>query len=412
MEEEIPTWLTKDYIKTALQHDENLTNISSIENMEIDVPVPKGSHYSSVIFRVQAEYKLKNEEKLQNISLITKSLSKSETSEFVSQLGTFTKENIIYNELLPKYKSLFGEKWPNILAKSFYSPNKEIVILEDLKLKGYVLADRIERLNFEECALALSSLAIFHAASVKLYEIEPELIKKAGAEPVFREDMKEFLSVTNKGFIDIAADVCETRPELRKYVDSMRKVGECIFDTLIELSKPKENEFNVLNHGDFWTGNMMFKYIDNKPVHVIPIDLQICRYATPALDIEYFMNGSVKEEVRAEKYDDLLDIYLDKLNTYLEIFGSDKRLGKAELKKAIDDCGIYGVQVTIGILPLLIADPDKIEIVEMKDMSMDEFKNIGRNNTMVNYFKNEEYLKVLKPRFEEFEKKQWFLKNQ
>ncbi|XP_075226811.1 uncharacterized protein LOC142327546 [Lycorma delicatula] len=411
MAADIPTWLTKDYIKTALQHDENLTNILSIENMEIDCPVAKGNNYSSVIFRVQAVYKVKDEKELQKISLIVKAPAQGKLQEHDLLSKLHGKENIIYDEVIPKYKSLLGEKWPNIMAKSFYSVHKNILLLEDLKVKGYVLADRIEQLNFEESALALTNLAILHAASVKLFETEPELIKKAGAEPVFRDEMKELLNVSHKGFINIAANICENRPELSNYVESMRKVGEYVFDALIELSKPKKGEFNVLNHGDFWTCNMMFKYIDNKPVHNIPIDLQLCRYATPAFDIVYFMNGSPKEEVRIEKYNDLLNIYLDKLNTHLEIFGSDKRLSKIELKKAIDDCGIYGVHVTISILPLLLADPDKIEIVEVKEMSVEEFKNIESNNTMDAYFKNEEYLKILKTRFEEFEKKGWYLKN-
>ncbi|XP_075210227.1 uncharacterized protein LOC142317553 [Lycorma delicatula] len=156
---------------------------------------------------------------------------------------------------------------------------------------------------------------------------------------------------------------------------------------------------------------MMFKYVDNKPVHVIPIDLQTCRYATPALDIVYFMYGSSKEEVRTEKYDDLLNIYLDKLNKNLEIFGSEKRLNITELKKAIDECGILGVQVTIAFLPFFLVNADKTEIIEMRKMSVEEFKNMGSSNNMDGYFSNDKYLKIIEIRFEEFEKKGWYLKN-
>ncbi|XP_075212699.1 uncharacterized protein LOC142319374 [Lycorma delicatula] len=409
MARDIPTWLTKDFIKTALQHDKDLKDILSIERMEIDTPVPEGNNASCVIFRVQAIYKVKNDQNLHTISLIIKAPTKSEIHEFISEKGVYKKESSIYNELIPKYKSVLGDKWPDIMAKSFFSTEEGVMILEDLKVKGYVMADRVKQLNFEECATALSSLAIFHAASVKLYETEPELIKKVGKEPFFCSELKDSLNGFVKGIIGKIANECENRLELKKYAPSVRIIGECSFDFVQELCKPKEGEFNVLNHGDFWTTNMMFKYLNNKPVHVIPIDFQICRYATPAIDIVYFMNGSAKEEVKVEKYDDLLNIYLDKLNTHLQIFGSKERLKKSELTKAIDNCGIFAVFSTVFTLPLIIIDQ---KLMEIKDMTLEELKTIHDNSSEDVYLKNEKYLKILIKRFEEFEKKGWFLKKQ
>lgn len=43
----------------------------------------------------------------------------------------------------------------------------------------------------------------------------------------------------------------------------------------IEYSKPQEGDFKVINHGDFWINNMMFKHdtlghpIDHIMVHLI-----------------------------------------------------------------------------------------------------------------------------------------------
>ncbi|XP_075217411.1 uncharacterized protein LOC142322335 [Lycorma delicatula] len=411
MTEEIPTWLTKDYVKTALQHDEDTKNILSVESIKVDNPVPKGNNGSCLIHRVQAEYKVKGKNDLQKISLYLKVPTKSGVHEFVANKGVYVKETQIYNELIPKYKSVFGDKWPNILPKSFYSTEYEVVILEDLVEKGYVMGDKVKQLSFEESALALKSLAIYHAASVKLYETEPELIRKCGTETFFREDMKDFFSGMINGFIHKGADECEKRSELKKYVNSIRKVAENVFDELIEISKPKENEFNVLNHGDYWTNNLMFKYIDNKPIDVIPVDLQMGRYASPGMDLAYFISGSIREDVRIEKLDDLLNLYLDKLNSQLEIFGSKKRIHITELKKALDVCGIYSVFISIGFLPFFLADQELIEKLEIKEMSVEEFQNIGNNSCTDIYFKNERYLNILQTRLEEFEKKGWFLNN-
>lgn len=65
-----PTLLTKDYIKTALQHDKSTSNIIS---MKINMPVAKGNNYNCLIFKMKINYKIKDENDLNIISLIIKS---------------------------------------------------------------------------------------------------------------------------------------------------------------------------------------------------------------------------------------------------------------------------------------------------------------------------------------------------
>ncbi|XP_075217426.1 uncharacterized protein LOC142322340 [Lycorma delicatula] len=96
---ETPTWLTKDYIKTALQHDEKTKDIISIETMKIDNPIAPGNNGSCLIHRVQAEYKLKDEEDLLKFSLILKVPMKTELHAFVAEKGVYKKEMQIYNEI-------------------------------------------------------------------------------------------------------------------------------------------------------------------------------------------------------------------------------------------------------------------------------------------------------------------------
>ncbi|XP_075210294.1 uncharacterized protein LOC142317621 [Lycorma delicatula] len=410
MDVELPTWLTMDYITTALKQEESTSNILSIENMEIDMPVAKGNNYACCIYRVRVIYKVKEESSLKNISLIVKAPKDgSRLNDFMENMGIFNKEVMIYNELIPKYRSVFLNEWPDLTAKSFYSSITDVVILEDLKVKGYIMADRIKQLDFEECAVALSMLAKFHAASVKLYQTEPDLIKKMGREVIFREDLKEACEIFVIKIFDNLIDEINSKEirELEKYINKLKKCREIIFDTLTEMIKPKEGEFNVLNHGDFWTTNMMIKYIDNKPVDIKALDLQISRYTSPAFDIIYFMAGSVQEDVRTEKYDTLLNIYLEKLNLYLKIFGCEKRLNITELKKAIEERHLFGVYVTVCVLPLLIGDPNNGELIDFKELDIDDMLN--NKMFMSGYFSNPKYINMISKRFEEFDNKGWFL---
>lgn len=71
---------------------------------------------------------------------------------------------------------------------------------------------------------------------------------------------------------------------------------------------PKPNGINVLNHGDFWINNMMYKYDDDddeslRPRDIRLVDLQLVRFSSPCLDLQYFITTSAQQEVRTTAAD-------------------------------------------------------------------------------------------------------------
>ncbi|XP_075227266.1 uncharacterized protein LOC142327814 [Lycorma delicatula] len=351
-----------------------------------------------MIYRVEAACKVNDDNNLQNISLIVKVPLEAEEEGLRAKIGIFEKESIIYNEVLPKFKSIFGERWKDLTPKLFHTTNEHVLILEDLKESGYKMADRMKLLNFKESKIALSALAKFHAASAKLYETESQLIIKAAREIMFQPGMKQSSEKYMSTFFRCARDSCSKKPDLSKYNEPLRRFENNLWSIAQKKLKPKKNEFNVLNHGDFWTTNMMFRYTDdNTPTDIKVIDFQISRYGSPAFDLLHFIYGTVQEEVRLEQYDTLLTIYLHELNKSLELFGSNKRLNMSNLKDAIEERTFYAVFITIGALPMSIADPSKVPLMEKK-------KNDAR---IKSYFKNKSYLSIMERRLEEFETNGW-----
>lgn len=79
--------------------------------------------------------------------------------------------------------------------------------------------------------------------------------------------------------------------------------------------------FKVLNHGDFYTRNIFFKYKGNELVDVLFVDFQNAVIGTPIIDLFYFLTSSVAVNVLATSRDELIYAYHDALSTLLENLG-------------------------------------------------------------------------------------------
>jgi len=55
------------------------------------------------------------------------------------------------------------------------------------------------------------------------------------------------------------------------------------------------SDFNVLNHGDFWSNNMMFSHDSFGNIKdIYMVDFQIPKYGSVAQDLYYFLMTSTK----------------------------------------------------------------------------------------------------------------------
>lgn len=56
-----------------------------------------------------------------------------------------------------------------------------------------------------------------------------------------------------------------------RYAEKLVKLTDHIYEIGIKACEFSEDNFNVINHGDFWVNNMLFKYDnDDKPIgHIL-----------------------------------------------------------------------------------------------------------------------------------------------
>lgn len=132
-----------------------------------------------------------------------------------------------------------------------------------------------------------------------------------------------------------------------------------ILDELITATTPDPNGFNVLNHGDAWTNNIMFTHDENnQPIDSIFIDFQISVYASPALDIHYFLLATAHSYLEKE-FDNLILHYHTQLVqslTKLNYQGNIPTLKNLHIN--LIETGIVAAFSTMFLLPLFLVDQD------------------------------------------------------
>lgn len=156
------------------------------------------------------------------------------------------------------------------------------------------------------------------------------------------------------------------------FEDKSCSVWETLQDDLYDIFEPRKDSLNVLTHGDLWLNNMMFKYNnDGNIVDFRLVDLRICRYGTPVTDLVYFLFSSANQDVRENRLDEMISVYLEMLNSVLEHLDYEERLTREQLDAEWKRCYCYIFVVMYTILPTALTDPDDlINIAEMTEENL------------------------------------------
>lgn len=130
---------------------------------------------------------------------------------------------------------------------------------------------------------------------------------------------------------------------------------------LNQMQKFQDGEFQVLNHGDMWVNNVMFKYDAQKsqePLDATFVDFQMSIWGSPGIDLNYFFYTSLPVKLLKEKRKHLIDVYYQELKTSLEEFKFEQIPTCEQIREEVRKRELFGFFANHTIYPIISIDKE------------------------------------------------------
>ncbi|XP_055609861.1 uncharacterized protein LOC129756854 isoform X2 [Uranotaenia lowii] len=391
----LPGWMRKEFFGEVIERKLGLAaGQYALKDGWAEIATSKGDNYGSIMYRVKLDVEDRTRNSTNSFSVVVKTRPTGIAAELAGR--QFTKEIEMFTKFIPAFEKLYRDKGADVkIGPKCYKvcrdvPN-DIMVMEDLLTKNFKPTARSEGIGLEQAELILVRLAEFHAASAVHHQKEgtfPEEFK----EGLFRKDNANLLEFMFGPCYDACISEMENQSFGTKYIASLKKLRPTTFTGTYEATALDPEAFNVLNHGDFWCNNMMFKYGPDGQLHDSKlVDFQMCFYGSPVLDLHYAIFSSMRPEIRISKMNHLIRFYHEKLIDNLVLLDYGKPLPTLkQLQIDFYDRICYGAVTCFGILALRTLDP--AEEVSMEAISQET--EAGRHCRKVMYG-NERYIREM-----------------
>jgi len=354
-----------------------------------------GENYGSTMLDIEVTIRHgKDETSSHNLSLVAKLVPPSEFLRKIFDSSiTFCKEITCYTSLKLEYEKLQTEmcipedKFLDVFSECYgarATMSEEIgdkadenaaILLENLKTLNYRLGDRRVGLDLKHVQLVVSKLAYFHALSVALKLVKPQ---------VFKDTVLKACKSNSMGFgeAEMKTDtlkllkIIKTIPGCGIYLQKVQKGLELADQIKLNPSLcPPREPYATFSHTDLWVNNMMFCYDsdnENYPVGVKFLDFQGNVYDSPAKDLLFFLYTSAAEGIMANNYDELIRLYHQNFTDCLKGVGCD--ISPFTFQSLLDEIDMFAPSEVHHVLFMLLPiSMDKTEIPELSGVDMETF---------------------------------------
>ncbi|XP_075148827.1 uncharacterized protein LOC142222531 [Haematobia irritans] len=355
----IPKWIKSDLFEEVIK--KKVHNFREIKEFNVKPGSAAGENYATVMLRVDIVVEL-IDGSTEPITFMMKTCHDSDViREMMKTHNMFDIEKSMYEQIVPAFEKLYDDVGVhvNFGPESYSLPTSEpYILLENLSPRGFKNADRREGLDQEHIENALVKLAQWHAASAVYVEhngIYEDKYMYGFYRPEARPMMEDMRSKLHELFMGCVRKYSN----YEVYAEELESTSDRYLDEVFRVIQYDPEEFNVLNHGDFWANNIMFQYDDmGKLKDTYLIDYQLPKYGTPAQDLYYFLISSANYDVKLSKFDHFIRFYHDHLYENLKILNYGKKMPTLrDIHIMLLKYGIWGISTAMGVMTVVLLNP-------------------------------------------------------
>ncbi|KAM7358929.1 uncharacterized protein ACRADG_003716 [Cochliomyia hominivorax] len=358
----VPTWVEAKLFENVLK--ENVENFKEIKDFKAYAGLAPGENYSTIMTRIEILIELKDGSTDTKFFMLKTEHESELYKELAEGIDCFAQEPKVYEKFIPAFEKLYQDAGKDVRfgAKYYKLPiSKGHLLLEDLCRRGFKNANRLECLDMKHAKMVLKKMSQWHAASAVYNEkLEPfgDIYKTALYNEVGRKSMGVFFEGMTKYLLKCLH--LYNNPEL--YREKLEKLLTIIMDQLFKAVKVDDNDFNVLNHADLWTNNIMFQY-DNEGqlLDTYFVDYAFPKYGSPAQDLIYFIISSLKADIKIKQFDHLIQYYHENLVENLQLLKYSKKIPSLkEIHTMLHKYGIWGFCTAVGVMAVALVDSSEM----------------------------------------------------
>ena len=259
--------LTNDVILSAIRNDKNCeVELLSWKTKNF---TKIGDNYASFVTSIEAEISINGIK--DEVYYIAK-LNPCRTSECwnVFNNHAFKQEIEFLTQIKPMLSSFIKSNEKLAFPKCYYSStekDKELIITEDLRKKGFKMVSKKSCLDYAHASLVMNELAKFHASGYLLS-------KKHSVDDIFKmfpilsqnnllnNSLEEFIEMLRKVIedqADLSIKLLEFFPGYEKVISWIQINKKNLLNILQNQIKITNSCFDIITHGDCWNNNLLFR---------------------------------------------------------------------------------------------------------------------------------------------------------
>ncbi|EDV53677.1 uncharacterized protein LOC6554928 [Drosophila erecta] len=394
----IPDWVTAELFEDVLKS--NVDGYAKVRNFKPEIGSAAGDNYATIMLRVKIEVELQDGT-TKEVSYMVKLPHQQEIyKEMMKHTDIFEIERTMYNQVVPEMEALYKAAGVEVTfgAKSYELKNAqtEYIALEDLCIKGFKNANRLEGLDQAHSERVLRKLAQWHAATAVRVATKgqyPEIVLRG----FFKEENRPMMNDMMDGMGKVFLKCCATYDGNEAYIEQVKAIKPVVIDELFKMCVVDPTEFNALNHGDTWSNNIMFQYDESGTIkEVYMVDFQVSKYGTVAQDLFYFLISSTKLEDKLSKFDYYVKVYHDNLVEHLKILKYSKPLPSLrDIHKSLFKYGTFAYSVATGVMAAVLLDPT--ENASLENFVGDSAEGVDFQMKMYNNPRYRKHIQVILP---------------